>query len=201
MAGILSATKGIGEFQANLRANIRGLWNGELSAGQFFNGMFAAIERGFNQAWAAGAAECGIKPDEYSDEERSILQNLSNDQFPHILSLAEYVQANSKANGGQLAPLFARAALWVARYEEVRNQAKVVSCGNQKLMWTLGIAEHCSSCMKLAGQVRRASFWRASGIWPRQAGSHLLECGGFRCQCSLVPTDAPMSRGRLPSLP
>jgi hypothetical protein len=29
----------------------------------------------------------------------------------------------------------------------------------------------------------------------------LLECGGWRCDCSLEDTDEPMTRGRFPNLP
>jgi hypothetical protein len=91
-----------------------------------------------------------------------------------------------------------RLPMWINRYTEVVNTAKTMACANQKLMWTLGPTEHCSSCLKLEGKVKRGKFWQESGVLPQ---SRQLECGGFRCQCSLQPTDAPLSRGSLPRLP
>ena len=60
------------------------------------------------------------------------------------------------------------------------------------------LVHNCSSCMKLAGKVKRGSFWQASGIQPQHPG---LRCGGWNCQCFLSPTTDRASAGRLPSIP
>ena len=91
-----------------------------------------------------------------------------------------------------------RIPMWTNRYTEVMNTAKVMAGGDRKLKWVLGPTEHCSSCMKLAGKVKRGSMWVASGIQPQ---SRSLECGGYNCQCSLQPTTDRASPGRLPSIP
>ncbi len=92
-----------------------------------------------------------------------------------------------------------RLPMWVNRYTEVVNTAKIMAGGDKKLKWVLGpTEEHCSSCSKLAGQVRRASVWLASGIQPQ---SRALSCQGYNCLCTLSPTSDASSRGRMPSLP
>lgn len=92
-----------------------------------------------------------------------------------------------------------RLPMWINRYREVRTQAQTMACSDQKLMWVLGPSEnHCPSCSKLAGKVKRGSVWRAAGIQPRIFD---LACHGFNCLCELVPTNEPSSRGPLPRLP
>lgn len=197
----LTAVKGVSDFQRNLRAQVRLRWNDLRTDDQFIIGINNAIDRGFRQAWRAGAAECGVKMNELTPAERQALEQKIFDQFPYITTLGAFVAANTRAEGGKLATLYGRLNLWTARYQEVVNQAKAMACKDKKLMWTLGAAEHCPSCLKLAGKVKRGSFWTEQGILPRQAGAGYLECGGFNCQCTLVPTDAPITPGPLPRLP
>jgi len=188
--------KDIGSFRTNIRGPVRGLWNGAIDRFDFLSQMELAIRRGFEQAWAEGARGCGILPGEYSPEEEAVLRERIFDQLPYLLNFAADIEDNSQANGGKLGALFTRADMWVNRYNEVMNQARVMACGDQKLVWVLGPTEHCGTCLRLAGKVKRASQWMAHPLQPQ---SRLLECGGFRCQCSLQPTDAPMSKGPLPS--
>lgn len=193
--------KTIGNLRAGVRSEIRRYWTGAGDESAFIVGMGNVIERQYTEAWRIGAADCGIKPDEYSDGEKAALQAQIDGQFTFILDLADLVGANLKKDGGKLGPIINRADLWAARYEEVVNRARAMACANKKLKWVIGVAEHCSSCLKLNGQVRRGSFWDERGILPRVAGAGYLECRGYQCKCSLQPTDAPLSRGRLPSLP
>lgn len=67
------------------------------------------------------------------------------------------------------------------------------------------VVHNCGSCSKLAGKVKRASQWRAAGLGPQSGPMHVLpnpalECGGYECKCSLMPTTEPMSKGRLPAV-
>lgn len=193
--------KDIDGFALNVRANIRGLWNGDFDRFDFVDGMISAIERGFNQAWNEGAAKCGIQPNERTPEEESELRDIINEQFPHLPGFAADIDAGSKANGGALQPFLDRGDLWIRRYSEVVTRAQAMACANQKLKWKLGIAEHCRSCLKLADKVKRASYWHERGILPRVAGASYLECNGYRCDCRFEETDEPVSRGPLPGLP
>ncbi len=55
------------------------------------------------------------------------------------------------------------------------------------------LVHNCNSCQKLNGKIKRGSYWQKT-IMPR---SRNLECGGWRCCCDLVPTDDPISKGKL----
>lgn len=186
------------DFGLAVRAEIRGLWSGQRAEFAFVDGMISTIQRQLRLAWAEGAKECGVSEDELTAQEISARDQLITSQFPHLPAFADDIVAGSKANGGKLGPLLSRGSVWVNRYEEARNKAKQMACGDRKLKWVLGEAEHCSSCLKLSGKVKRGSQWSSAGIAPQ---IRALECGGWRCQCALVATDDPMSKGPLPRLP
>lgn len=193
---LIKEEKSLSSFRTSVRGNVRALWNGTFGRFDFIDGMRATIELGFRQAWAEGAAQCGISLDELSNEEREKLESMTNSQFLWLSGFADDVIEKNKASGNLLQPLFNRANMWVNRYNEVRNQARVMACGNKKLVWRLGpTEEHCSTCSKMNGKVKRAIQWAASPIKPQ---SPSLECRGFNCRCTLEPTDEPLSKGPLP---
>jgi len=188
----------ISTYRRNLRAAVRGLWSGAISASQFNSVMKADIDRNLTKAWDEGAKECGVKPDEYTDAEHLALAEGILKEQGFVEGFAADVQANSKANKGKLTPLFGRLEMWVNRYNDFKNQAKAMVCKDAKLEWIYGDTRHCSTCLALHGKVKRASQWQASGILPQQPPNDMLECGGWRCQCHLEPTDKPVSKGPLP---
>jgi len=114
-------SKDAGAFAANLRGAVRGLWNGGWDRFEFLENMEIAIQRGFTQAWAEGAGECGIAPGDYSAEEEMALREAIFGQMPHLIGFAAAIEDNSKANGGKLGPLLSRVGMWANRYNEVRS--------------------------------------------------------------------------------
>ena len=189
-------------FEFELRASVRGLWADEYTAAEFQSNMLLVLDVGYRGAWMSGAADYGITSEsELTDAELNALNNLIFEAYGHVAGLAAFVQEHSRANGGRLGDCLARLPLWYQRYDQAMNQGRVMAGRDQKQIWTLGVAEHCDSCLKLAGQVRRGSFWLSHGVLPQVPGCNYLLCKGWRCACQLLPTDLPMSRGRLPSLP
>jgi len=185
-------------YYAGIRAATRGLWTGALSYDQFFDAMDATIRRGLPQAWHEGAQECGIAPSELSSAEKVGLQQAIVSELNYIDGFATAIEAGSKANGGKLEPLMSRADLWVARYNDVTNRARVKACADKKLMWVWNPRkEHCADCARLNGRVYRASTWDRYGLRPQSPD---LECKGFKCGCSFAPTDESCTPGRPPSL-
>ena len=179
-AGLVVATKSLADYTRNIRYAIRSYWKGIAGFDSPIDltiGLMDAIQRGFTQAWAAGAAEWGIKPADYTEGERQALQGKINDQFPYVNALANRIVPKSR--GGLLRDAFKEANLFLGRYGEVQNAARVMTGRNAPLEWVLGVAEHCSSCVKLAGKVKRASWWQSNGILPRVPGAPYLECRGF----------------------
>ena len=189
-------------FAQNVRAAVRALWTGAWDADQFTAQMYRALDEGYTRAWLEGAGDYGIKNyDDLTPPELAALAQAVDDTASYAPGFAEAIQAGNKANKGKLAPLLKRAELWIARYDELANLGRVMAGGNTPQRWTLGVAEHCSSCLKLSGKVKRASYWLEKGILPRVPGAEYLECRGFLCQCSLEPTTEPISKGQLPRVP
>ena len=195
------ALKSQADFAFNVRANVRGLWAGHFERFVFIDSMRAGMRRWLRDAWLEGAKECGIAEDELSPAEISAMQSFVNSQFPALIGFSIDVEAGSKANGGKLGPLLARGEMWSNQYETAKNQARAMACGDKKLEWRLGIAEHCDSCLKLAGKVKRASWWAENGVFPRVPGASYLKCQGYNCKCSLVPVTFHLSPGPMPRLP
>jgi len=184
------------DFGLNIRAAVRGLWTGYLDGFGFMDSMISSIRRQLTLAWREGAAEVGIRPDEMTGSELQALENMINGQFSHVTSFMDAIRAGSKANKGLLRPMLARGRLWIARYDEAKMKGRMMAAADRKQLWVLGRTNvHCSTCSKMSGKVKRASSFLAHGVLPQ---SRVLECGEFRCGCSLDPTDLPMSKGRLP---
>jgi hypothetical protein len=97
---------------------------------------------------------------------------------------------------GMLTPaqIKARARLYAKTAQQSYNDGRLAAGQEAQvnLEWIVGPTEHCGDCLRLNGQVHSAEAWAASGWQPQ---SSALECGGFNCQCSLVPTDADESGG------
>jgi len=188
-------------YTSDLRAIFRGYWSGVFNQDQFNDLMFNSIDRWLTRAWQAGAKAAGIMPDEITIDEQLKLAAIVFREYSFVPKLSQFIQANNKANGGLLGTVFARVPIWAMRYKDVYNTALASAKSDPKLEWTLGKTEkHCGSCSKLHGKVKRASWW-AEHVMPQSPPNPNLECQGWHCDCSLNPTDKPMSRGRMPNLP
>jgi hypothetical protein len=191
--------KTIESYRLNIRNAVRGLWSGQVDYLWFYEQMQSAITQGFRQAWTEGLSMAGILPDEASEAERAMLSQQTIQERVYIDGLANYIEEHSKANKGKLTPLYHRAEMWVNGYTRVMTLAHVMASGDRKQRWTRHASkESCPSCVKLDGQVRRASFWFSHGVYPK-AWDKLVCRGG--CKCTLDDTNEPSSRGRLPNLP
>lgn len=189
---------GIDNYRMGLRFAVRGLWTGVIDRDQFDEQMRATINRRLKQAFDEGAAECGIKPGEFTEEENLALVQAILEELEHIDELAQRVEENSKKNKGKLTPLLTRVStLWVNKYNDFVNLGKQQVCGDEKLIWNLGSTkEHCRDCLNYNGRVYRASVWKRNKIKPQ---SKRLLCRGFRCLCELKPTNLPVTKGRVPA--
>lgn len=190
--------KSIENYRLGIRAAFRGLWSGAFDFFDFYAAMDTTIQRGFSQAWREGALRCGIDFDELSRDELNALRSEIVRETQFIDGVAGFIEANSRDNGGKLSVVMQRAELWIQAYDRVANRAQSMACKDQKLKWVLNPAEHCSSCLKLEGKVKRASFWTERGVYPKAWDK--LDCKQG-CKCDLVPTTEPLSRGPLPNLP
>lgn len=149
-------------------------------------------------AWREGAKECGVLPEERTKEEQDTLTVMFNDNYSYVPQFGYWILEHSKANGGKLSSVLARAGLWVNRYNEVRNKAQIMACQDAKYRWQYGPTEHCKTCLRLNGRVYRASIWAKYNIYPQ---SRNLACHGYRCQCQFIKTNDPVTKGRPPKIP
>lgn len=190
------AQKSYDDFRNNLRSAVRGFWTGALSEGEFVTAFNDTIDFRLREAYRQTAERYGITEDEFTTQEQSWIDNFIVEQMSLTGNFTDTILENRKPNG-KLTPLLDRVELWSNRYNQVENNARTFFAENQKLIWSVSSGKkHCRNCGALDGYVKRASQWRD---YPLEPQSSRLACGGYRCGCSLDETDAPMSRGSLPS--
>lgn len=193
--------RGKENYERELFRNVHSLWAGKLTTGQFIADMTSTVERGLGRAWHEGAAECGIGPDELSQQEITELQQLIFDQLMHIQAFADRIAKANQVTGGKLAPFKHQVSVWANRYDELRAQGQLRACADKKLEWVLNLKritkKHCVDCLNMHGRVYRASVWRRNNVHPQ---SRNLACGGWQCGCGFRTTDKPITRGRVPKL-
>lgn len=197
--GSVSLAKTALHYEFSLRTAIHNLYEtGDLGA--YIDHHSRLIEEQFNRAWREGLRELGLTPEDMTQAEVSRLNELIYEEEGYVLDFASEI-LRARENGDPVSPFTNRAQTWANRYNSIVNEAKTMAGKDQKLEWVLGVAEHCSSCIKLSGIVKRASVWQNAGIRPQNAPNPMLECQGYNCKCQLVPTTKPGTRGRFPKLP
>lgn len=181
----------------------RGVWNavrafysdGEVSA--FVDTMVYWITEQLGRAWREGARDMGVKPEEFEDEDNEALQAIIDNELNFVLDFAGAIETAREAGEG-FAQFRSRASTWANRYTDIVNRARVHFGGREKLEWHLGATEqHCPSCAYLNGIVAWAREWEEAGVKPQSPPNDNLSCGGWKCDCSLLPTDKRKTRNAL----
>jgi hypothetical protein len=199
--GVDDEVKTQGYYERALWDTVRGFYNsGNGSA--YLDRMIATIRQQLTRAWREGAAAVGFNPDEMDMEDLAELERIIHDESEFIFRLGDDI-LRAKANGEDVGNFKQRVSMWANRYGDVVNQAKIWfgrKVGT-KLKWVLGATEeHCGTCAELNGKVAYAKEWDEAGIHPQQPPNGVLECGGWKCQCSLVPTNERRTWGILNKL-
>jgi len=171
------------------------------SKGGFLTRMRGTVKFGLTDAFDLGASDMGITKEDYTEKDTKARDDIITEEQSHIPDLFEFLDKAANSGTQNLADLQYRLDLWKARFDDVRGRARVIVAEDAKLEWVYGDTEHCPSCLKLNGIVKRASFWKKYGVEPKNPPNEKLKCKGFKCQCELQPTDKPLKRGGLPRLP
>jgi hypothetical protein len=201
MAGIYFAFKSYtaDTYRSAIEDVARRFYSGG-SRDSFNMGLRNVIRMGLRDAFLLGAKDIGILEEDLIQADWDDLQAIIEREQGFVASLADFIR-QGQAAGTPFPDLGYRIDMWGNTFDDVRSQAKTILGKNEKLEWVLGDAEHCDSCARLSGIVKRASFWKDHGVQPRNPKNEKLICEGYNCQCTLQPTDKPITRGRLPSLP
>ena len=79
-----------------------------------------------------------------------------------------------------------RVVIWVNVASSIYEMGRTYDKNDPFLKWVRDpVKMSCGDCIRLNGQVHRASAWKSSGWFPRSNG---LECKGFRCGCRYIQT-------------
>lgn len=195
--------KTVGSYSRHIWQDMREYFHQEQDAFQFIDSVTTEIRNQYTRAWNEGARAVGVDPRDMSDPDLMALEDRIRKEYNFVLGLAEDIdnaRYQEMSDASFNASFRGRADLWANRYTEVVNEAKVWF-GQEKLEWQLGATEeHCSTCAMLNGVVAYAREWYESNIRPQNAPNPMLECGGWRCDCKLVPTTKRKTRGGIPRL-
>lgn len=174
------ALKSQGDYEAEITALVTLLVAGSITAAVFETRYNAIIDQYIDEAWEAGAEG------EYMDDPALMaeLDALKVEEKSHVAAFAVAIIAAGAITAG----IASRIGMWANTYAEAQNRATLtVSVKNNVMLeWVYGdTIQHCSTCKACAGVVAGALEWEGLaelGITPQGAD---LECGGWRCQCSL----------------
>ena len=201
---ITRATKTQDAYLRHMWQDAREYFTGEQDAFQFIDSFVAEIDNQLTRAWNEGAREAGVDPREMDDPDLVILQDKIENEREYILGLAGDID-QARADG--LTPaefkqrFYSRVEMWANRYKETVNDAKLYFGSLEKYEWQLGATEqHCATCYRLNGVVATGEEWDESGLRPQNPPNERLECGGWKCDCSLVPTKKRRTSGGIPDV-
>lgn len=191
--------KSAADYSQQIVNLVTGYFNRRITGLNFQLGMHDAIDSGFTDAWHSGMRRFGILPSEMTDAEQGRLLVEINNQAAYIPNFAAAI-AEARENDGSLHALLTRAELWANEYRRIENLAAMMAGGDKKGKWIYGdTVKHCDACSLYAWRVYRMSVWNKwLGPADQMPGGRGLACGGYRCDCDIVPTDEPITRGHPP---
>lgn len=99
---------------------------------------------------------------------------------------------------GALERLIKRLRLWISSLLRAWHYAILIPGRAEDLLqWFLGATEaHCTTCLSHHERIAPRAYWRElarQGIYPQGPG---LECGGWYCDCEIVPVRPPLRQRR-----
>lgn len=151
------------------------------------------IRQAYQKAWIDSGYQLPLPPYMEGAAEAMILN-----QYDYVDGLYRAI-IDARVDGTPIDPLLARAKLWAARWNEAYQDGVrlITEKEGGNMIWVLGEAEHCETCINLSGIVASAREWTVLGIAPK---SQRLKCKGYNCECELVPTTkrrSPNAYGRI----
>jgi len=182
--------KTVGWYERAMWGAVRDLYSGDIGIGEFETAMIDIVQNQMRRAWNEGMRSLGLDPEaDMILLWEMALQDIMAQELVFVDPLAAEIVAAFHA-GKDVEQFRSRVSVWANRYNDVVNQAtQICAKAGQKMKWQYGDTDHCDTCSRLDGIVAYESEWEELGVYPQRPPNPVLECGGWRCQCSIVPTD------------
>lgn len=193
-----ASSASMSEFRKKLQGAVDNLWNEDGTLIAFSLVMYALIEEQYTDAWASGMEMAGLSPSEMSDSERLALLETIRQAELHIDKLGVDIVRQKMNPSGNLDQFTGRLNMWANGYLKAQNTALMYASSDPKLKWVEGdTKKKCLDCLYYDGKVLRASEWMRMQVYPQ---SPSLQCTGINCGCNFVPTDEPITIGKVLAL-
>ena len=155
----------------------------------------AMLQEQGSKAYIDGLRDGGAESLEMTPERKRDISAWRTQQSAYVSKFAETL-ASTEMTREQIA---SRADMWTHRsINPVYYMGLAEANKDQRYQWVVDPRkEHCKTCLAMNGQVHKLKDYIKSGILPQ---SPLLECGGYKCGCSLKRVEG-RSRGRIPGTP
>lgn len=177
------------EYQDKLYAAMSDYLQSNKPITSFKNEFKRAVNDGFTFAFVAGWSDAGAS--KLTDEAQTWLNNridqevqFANTLFSDLKALRDdkEIPMEDKLQSAQM-----HAEAYTNTLVGVYAEGKMQGDPERDGKWVLGATEeHCDTCADLNGQTHPLSWYLDRDYIPRQAGSKTLDCGGWRCDCSIV---------------
>lgn len=149
------------------------------------NSFKKATVEAFGAAWDSGWGKEPIDADALAWFNSRVEQELS--YIDALFVQAKELRKDTE-NFDPLAWASEKADSYTQTLNSVYNAAKMYAKKNQMLTWRYGDTEHCETCNSLNGKKHKASWYLSRDYIPGKPGA-AMDCGGYRCQCSLLDAE------------
>lgn len=179
------------QYDDKLTNAVYDVWNGHSSAVDLRRAHKAMLKQFAPMIYLEGMHEGGIKEDDIDEKDQADLDEAVNDwlskQVDFVNAFAKDAEA-ARRNKDERPKILDRVGMWVDSLRSLGDLGKAYALKNERGQWILGETEqHCDTCKYLAGlKPHRVSWFVERGYIPRQNGSGKLDCGGWKCDCSVV---------------
>jgi hypothetical protein len=194
-------------FLSTIQKLVKSVYQGNLD-NEFITIMYHLIDGQLRDAYQTALDDAGLSPDEVTETMKQQLDGMIAEQQQYVEGYYNDI-VSARVDGKPIDSLLSHADIWANQWKATNNAAtlEVTKELGGKLEWVLGATEeHCNTgdhdrpgigCQNLSGMVLFAREWEQAGIAPQTKQTN---CGGWRCDCSLVPTNKRRTYGGLNKL-
>lgn len=175
----------MGDYDQKFRGLVDSAMNGQIPRNRFEELLAQLVFATLLALYLQGA---NLSEGNLTKEEWSEVADYGNPHYQAIASLTDDIYGGRYTIGSDAA--YTRIGGWLNTAKSFFMLGMTRRRDDPLLQWVYSVfTDHCADCVRLDGQVHRASEWRAAGWIPRD---WRLECHGIHCQCSFMQVDAPV---------